>query len=286
MDILIIQENGRHNANKDFRECFCIKRALEKFNKKVKVWGLGHDNFYENINFNKFDIIVNLENYNTTNWIPDLSKTNKPIKFLWCIDAHTKGTEIYKYEFYKNKYHKTLQSTYDFLRDIPESVWLPNAFDDSIIKPLNISKTINLGFCGNYATKERKAVLDFLTQSVNLKKDIFVIGQKMVETINSYKIHFNMNISNDINYRNFETIGCKTVLCTNKNHQYEKLGFIDMQNCILYSNLNEAIEKIEFVLKTNNILDEIASKGYQLSFNHTYEERAKTILNEFYVFSV
>jgi len=282
MDILIIQENGRHDANRDFRECFCIKRALEKLNKKVTVWGLGHDNFFEKINFNKFDIIINLENYDETNWIPDLSETNKPIKFLWCIDAHAKGIESYKYEFYKNKYHKILQSTYDFLCDIPESIWIPNAFDNSIIKPLNISKTIDVGFCGNYGTYERKYTLDFLSQNINLKQDIFVIGQKMVETINSYKIHFNMNISNDINYRNFETIGCKTLLFTNFNHQYEKLGFKDMINCVFYNNKNEIIDKIKYLLNNPNILNQIAIKGYELSFNHTYDKRAERILKEIY----
>ena len=34
----------------------------------------------------------------------------------------------------------------------------------------------------------------------------------MVDAINSYYIHFNRNIGDDINYRTFETTGCKTLL--------------------------------------------------------------------------
>jgi len=280
MNILIIQENGRHEANRNFRECFCIKRAFEECNQNVTVWGLGHLNFTEKINFNSFDLIINLENYDEINWIPDLSNLKKPIKLLWCIDAHVKGIESYKHEFNKNKYNKILQSTYDYLKDISDSIWLPNCFDNSIIKPLNISKNIDIGFCGNYATNERKNLLNFLSESIKLKQHIFIIGQQMVETINSYKIHFNMNISNDINYRNFETIGCKTVLCSNFNHQYEKLGFKDMVNCVLYNSIDEIIEKTKYLLNNNNQLNEIAEKGYELSFKHTYKERAKKILEE------
>lgn len=281
MNILIIQENGRHEANRDFRECFCIKRAFEANNQKATIWGLGHPNFNEKIDYNSFDLIINLENYDDTEWVPDLSKTTKPIKFLWSIDAHVKGIDIYKKEFYKNKHHKILQSTLDFVQHVPQSVWMPNCFDDSIIKPLKISKNIDIGFCGNFATNERKRLLDFLTETIKLKQDIFIIGQKMVEAVNSYKIHFNINISNDINYRSFETIGCRTVLCTNYNHQYEKLGFKDMVNCILYKNTKDIIDKTNHLLTNPFLLNQIATSGHELSAKHTYSERVKNILKEF-----
>ena len=45
MDILIIQENGRHEENRNYRECFCMKRSLEKLGCNVEIWGMGHKNF-------------------------------------------------------------------------------------------------------------------------------------------------------------------------------------------------------------------------------------------------
>ena len=67
----------------------------------------------------------------------------------------------------------------------------------------------------------------------------------MVEKVNSYWIHFNINLANDINYRSFETIGCGTVLLTNRNSQYEELGFEDKVNCLMYGNMEELEEKIK-----------------------------------------
>ena len=58
--ILLIQENGRHNENRHFRECFCLQRGFEKLGHNVTVWGLGHDNFNQKIDFElgDFDEII------------------------------------------------------------------------------------------------------------------------------------------------------------------------------------------------------------------------------------
>ena len=99
----------------------------------------------------------------------------------------------------------------------------------------------------------------------------------MVEAINKYKCHFNLNISNDINFRSFETIGCGTLLLTNYNPQYEELGFIDGENCFMYSDPNSLIEKINYI--KNNDTNEIAKNGYELSTKNTYLERVKMLLD-------
>ena len=101
----------------------------------------------------------------------------------------------------------------------------------------------------------------------------------MVETINSYWIHFNINLANDINYRSFETIGCGTVLLTNYNPQYLELGFRDEVNCLLYKNQQELEEKIDKYLKEYETLDIIAKEGLKLSEQHTYDKRAELLLN-------
>ena len=65
MKILIIQENGRHLENREFRECFNLQRALLRKNIDTIVWGLGHDNFntpFQQI-IKDIDVIILLENY-------------------------------------------------------------------------------------------------------------------------------------------------------------------------------------------------------------------------------
>lgn len=98
MKILLIQENGRHEKNRNFRECFCLQRGFNKIGIESTVWGLGHNNFNDNINFDDFDLIINLENY-SSGWEPDLSII-KTKKMLWSIDAHARGESPFINEFF------------------------------------------------------------------------------------------------------------------------------------------------------------------------------------------
>ena len=273
MKILIIQENGRHKENKRFRECFALQGALITLGEECDVWGLGHDNFNAAMNFNSYDIIINLENYDTSGWVPNLLKV-RGFKILWSIDAHCRGAEVYNGVFDKGNYDLMLQATKDYVDH--RSMWFPNCYDDTLIQPLDVAKKYNVGFCGNIAN--RGGWINEIEKEVGIKKDIFVIGNSMVEAINSYKIHFNRNIANDINYRSFETLGCGTVLATNYNSQYDELGFIDGDNCILYRNKDDLIKKIKNVLLNHELRFTIEKNGLELAKKHTYIARAKKLL--------
>ena len=101
----------------------------------------------------------------------------------------------------------------------------------------------------------------------------------MVKAINSYSIHFNHNISNDINYRTFETIGCKTALLTNYNRSLEELGFVNSENCILYDDPTKIPSVLNFYKSRPDLLASVADRGYALSRLHTYEKRVGIILD-------
>ena len=275
MKILLIQENGRHNENRHFRECFCLQRGFEKLGYDVTVWGLGHNNYNDIIDFNSFNLIINLENYDYSGWVPNLSNVNT-IKFLWCIDAHVKGETSYNNEFKKGNYNLLLHSTKDYVNE-DYKVWFPNSFDDTLISPKNISKKCDVGFCGSLLN--RNNYLNLLSSNFNFKYDNFVIGDSMVNSINSYKIHWNCNLSNDINYRSFETIGCGIPLVTNHNYQYEELGFIDGVNVMMYKNNDEMILKIKQLLSDDELRESIGKSGLELSKQHTYEKRCETLIN-------
>jgi len=272
MKILIIQENGRHEANRSFRECFSLERAFIKCDNEVVVWGLGHANYNSNINFNEYDMIFNLENYGD-GWMPNLSNVDGPLKILWSIDAHCRGVSPYENIFSNDKYNLMLHSTKDYVKH-SYHMWFPNSFDNSLIKPNKTAKKHKFGFCGNIVN--RGHILEILKNSYGLHTDIFVIGEDMVNAINSYVCHFNMNIANDINYRSFETIGCKTLLITNKNYQYDELGFVHNENCLIYDSFDHLYEIIKNIDKYN--IDQISQNGYELSKNHTYDVRVKNLV--------
>lgn len=278
MKFLIIQENGEHDANRSYRECFCAQRALNALNQECDVWGLNHVGWTKMPDFNFYDIIILLENYDK-GWLAQLPLRDfKGIKLLWAIDAHCRGIQYYQNVFQYFDMTYCLQATKDYINDIPNSSWFPNCFDDTLIKPLsNVEKTVDVGFCGNYTN--RKPWLDYLEGVVPLKQDIFVIGDEMVKAINSYKIHWNKNLGCDINYRNFETIGCGTLLLTDYNWQYKDLGFKHNENTVFYNSPTDCVIKIKELLANPDEMGRIAQNGYELSKKHTYIERMKGLLS-------
>jgi len=177
-NILLIQENGRHELNKNYRECFSLQRAFANCGYNADVWGLGHDNYTNIPIWESYDLIINLENYDEQNWVPNLSKIKNPIKCLWSIDAHCKGEYVYENTFLKGNYDYLLHSTKDFVVK-PYHIWFPNSYDDELIKPLNLEKTIDFGFCGNYVN--RKELLEWLKNNYNLKLDIFMQNHSVSE---------------------------------------------------------------------------------------------------------
>lgn len=276
MKILLIQENGRHEKNRHFRECFCLQRAFIKLEHECDVWGLGHNNFNQKIDFDSYDLILNLENYGN-GWEPNLSEV-KTKKLLWSIDSHCRGEQPFLNEFIKGKYDYLLHSTKDFVNE-NYKIWFPNAFDDTLIYPKELTKKCDLGFCGSLLN--RSDYLNKLSSKYNFIYDNFVIGDDMVNAINSYKVHWNKNISNDINYRSFETIGCGIPLVTNYNYQYEELGFINGENVFMYKNEHEMFDYIDMLISDEILRDKISKNGFELSKKHTYLIRAQFILSLF-----
>ena len=81
MKIVIIQEAGRHEKNKNFRESLCLHRALSRIEEvESKVWGLNYPDF--NMSFSEIehwaDVIFVIENY-TSDWLPINEISNSKI---------------------------------------------------------------------------------------------------------------------------------------------------------------------------------------------------------------
>lgn len=279
MKILIIQENGRHLENREFRECFNLQRALLRKNVNTVVWGLGHNNFntpFQQI-IKDIDVIILLENYESNGWLPDLSNINK-LKIFWSIDSHmvlmNHITTVIKNKIdivlnaieSHQKYFKTSKTFY-----------FPNAYPSDLISPIDgVDKNIFLGFCGSLLN--RSEILDKLENKFGLKKDIWKLGNEMVNTVNSYKIHFNKTLSNDINYRIFETMGCNTLMLTNSTENINTF-FNDMENIVIYNNETELFEKLNVLSSDNDLVKKINNSGYELvKNNHTYDNRVDVLL--------
>ena len=275
MKILIIQEKGRHEKNWMFRESLNFQRAFQKIGVESVVWGLNYTNF--NLTFEQVskdcDVALLIENYNT-GWLPNISNF-KGLKLFWSIDSHC-VPQLHSQTCDLNKIDIVLNAIESHSRYFKQkSYYLPNAYPDDLIyhKP-EIQKTIDVGFCGNWVNRQ-----DWVLSIPNIKKDIMVIGDDMVNAINSFKIHFNRNMSDDINYRTFETLGCKTFLLTNHTENLDRLFNIG-EHLITYSSKQDLNDKVRYYLGNPDIREKIANAGYEhVKKNHTYLNRAKEVLD-------
>jgi hypothetical protein len=256
-----------------------LQRALLRKNVETIVWGLGHDNF--NTPFHQIikniDVIILLENYESNGWLPDLSNVNK-LKIFWSIDSHMVLMNHIT-TVVTNKIDIVLNAIESHQNNFKTSktFYFPNAYPSDLIFPIDeINKNIFLGFCGSLLN--RSEILDKLENKFGLKKDIWKLGNKMVETINGYNIHFNKTLSNDINYRIFETMGCNTLILTNSTENINTF-FKDMENIVIYNNEIELFEKLNVLSSDNYLIKKISNSGYKLvKNNHTYDNRVDVLL--------
>ena len=281
MKILLIQERGRNEGNREFREALCLKRGIERAGHEAVVWGLNYNNF--SVSFDEIskdcDALLSLENYDS-GWHPDISKF-KGKKLFWSIDSHC-ALQNHQMHCAKHKFDTILlsniQHSHHFNGMVNSAVWFPNGYPSDLVKPdLTVTRSHDIGFCGSLIGN-RESWLNLISDKFKLKKDIFVIGNDMVKAFSSYKIAFNINIADDINFRTFEATGSGAMLLTNYTPNLEKLFKIG-EEIIIYDSPEDLLRKIEIYTLDDDLRNMIANNGKNRSINnHSYDSRSKNLL--------
>lgn len=281
MKILLIQERGRNKGNREFREALCIKRGIERAGHEAVVWGLNYNNF--SVPFDEIskdcDALLSLENYDS-GWHPDISKF-KGKKLFWSIDSHC-ALQNHQMHCAKHKFDTILlsniQHSHHFEGMVSSAVWFPNGYPSDLIRPdPTITRSHDIGFCGSLIGN-RESWLNLISNKFKLKKDIFVIGNDMVKALSSYKIAFNINIADDINFRTFEATGSGAMLLTNYTPNLENLFKIG-EEIIIYDSPEDLLRKIEIYTSDDDLRNMIANNGKNRSINdHSYDSRSKNLL--------
>lgn len=280
MRILILQSAGKHKANANYREALSLDRALNGIEGVSSVvWGHGYPNYvtgFESM-VKAFDCVLLLENYTKIPWVPNMSGLKK-LKLFWSIDAHvvfSRHAGVVK----QHKIDAVLSSTSIYKDKFGvKGYWFPNCYDDTLVKYMpEVKKIHNVGFCGNRVN--RGQWINKLAHDMGMKVDVMVIGDSMVRAVNSYKIHWNRNYSTDVNYRTFETLGCKTALLTNNTDKLSSMFTIG-KHLLVYKNYADCCNKIRYLLKNDKARNDLAEAGYNhVIKNHTYKNRARLLVD-------
>ena len=162
--------------------------------------------------------------------------------------------------------------------DIP-SYWFKPWIDLNFIDRQESEKNHFMGFCGN-RFNERNEYLDQLSKQYGMKQDIMVIGQDMVDAINSYKIHFNKSLGepNGFSYRIAETLACGTLLLTNSSYMNSDIGLVDGVNCLIYDTYTDIMEQLEWIKNDDDAIREISENGYRLRDQFSATDRAYELI--------
>lgn len=281
--VLMVQERGRHAENAMFRESENFRRAFARLGIESEVWGLGQPTFTRPFDemVKPYDVVFVIENYDQQGWLPDFAALKGKTKVFWSIDSHC---ALGKHVFFakRSKFDIHLNSTPGYLKNFEpysgKCVWFPNAYPaDLIDKRADITaKPHDVGFCGSMIG-DRASWLSEVDRMVQVKRDVFVLGEEMVRCMQTYKVSLNRTIANDINYRIFETLGVGTALLTNNPPDLDRL-FDDSKHLMTYSSTDDLKAKLRYLLDNDSVRESMALAGYQhVRENHTYDIRAREL---------
>ncbi len=281
LKLLLIQERGRHERNRDYREALSLARSLNELGVEALVWGLGYPNYatpFEEIS-RGCDAVLTLENYDS-GWHPDLSSF-KGRKLFWSIDSHCVLAAHIEF-CRRQRIDHLLNSAEQYLpafRDVVGgSDWFPNAIDAELVRPpANANRLHDVGFCGSMISS-RAAWLARLQSEIPITRHINTIGPDMVAAVASYRIGLNRSIADDVNYRCFEVPACGAMLLTNEVPNLARL-LTPGEEIITYCDERDLIQKARHYLAHEEEREAIAAAGMRAVLSrHTYRQRAEQLI--------
>lgn len=152
-----------------------------------------------------------------------------------------------------------------------DAAFVPKGYDQELIKNQHTSRDIELGFIGsirNEAYRQRKEMLETISRCDNLFVTKTESGSAYVDTLNRIKFFVNADVGfTEYMIKNFEAMAAGCILITFDQGQQENqaLGFLDMENVVLYQTINDFKQKLALLRENPEKAQQIANKGQQLA---------------------
>jgi len=276
---LVVQSNLEYgpygSENCEFlRECYSLKYALEQNGQEADIWGFRHKDFTHDIDFNKYDYIFLEEQYEF-DWIPfERIGKSSAVKIQLVGDIHVHQTFLKWSHLFDVLLHPIRHWIPRFEQMFPtkKHIWYPSAFDNRYYFHRNLPKIYDVIWMGSPTRRYIK----------ELQRDVGLIqmlkgGQGYIDALAQAKVVVNSRSSEDVSYKNYETIGVGSCLVTYYDSMLIDLGFVDGINCYMYKNYDEFVFKIRQALEDYN-WSIVGGNGYYLSKTNDYISRIKQLL--------
>ena len=147
--------------------------------------------------------------------------------------------------------------------------FVPKSYCPRSLRNLNRPRAIEYGFIGSRKTSiyhDRNRMLRAFQRAIGL--DIATTSkQAYLDRLNDIRVFVSADMGmREYMAKNFEAMACGCLLLAyRQGREEERLGLKDMENVLLYSTLEEALEKLRRLGSEPGLLDSIASAGQALA---------------------
>ena len=297
MNILLLNPNyiNRYNWGHQL-----FKNEFDKHH-NMTYYGAGYSGYDKSLSVKgiltkinkKFDMILIYEskyskNFNGLGEITDIPKALIQIDYAVGIPNY-KGfakTKTINKLIQKNKIDlvfATSISNVSVLKsnlEIDKIFFLPFSVDTNIYKNMNLKKNIDVMavFSVHKHAYPNRGIIQNSIKKMGIKSfTTRVIHKQYIKKINESKIFvISNNINKRLSMKYTEAMACGTFVLSDKPEDFAKQGFIDGKHIVIYNDIKDMKEKIQYYLKHDNERLKIAKNGMDfVRKNHSCSFRVR-----------
>ena len=164
-------------------------------------------------------------------------------------------------------------------------VFVPKGYDQSLLSNCGLERDIDLAFVGStrsVAYSGRKALLDELAKVENLVVTRTKSGEDYLNTMNRIRFFVSADVGmGEYMIKNFEAMacGCALLAYDQGDEENRALGFVDMENIVLYRTIDELRGKLATLRQNPELSVRIAQNGQRLAeTRYSFEELGRQIV--------
>ena len=152
-----------------------------------------------------------------------------------------------------------------------DACFVSKGYDQALLRNLELERDIELGFLGSMegdVYRGRRAILSGLAEAENLIVARTDSTDEYLNMLNRIKMFVSADAGlGEYMVKNFEAMACGCVVLAYDQGETENsaLGFEDMENIVLYRDIDELKEKIAILRRDSMLAAEITRKGQQLA---------------------